>query len=139
MARILGLAVKRPRPGGEPYSELGFVAVTRGRGQGRGWTVGEGLRTLTDVLRLGGTPAVDQLRRFAQLALRRMWTMGLLTPADVAEVMAIQTAAGDVRTTPAPVSVVPFAMDYRPGSRIVSQPERQRIAKLVPVREVPFR
>jgi hypothetical protein len=114
LARILGFTTRRKGSG-----ELGFVAVTRGKGQGRGWKVKEGLRTVEDVLRVGGVEAVEQLRRLARQALARMWAFGLLTPSDIDEVTSVKRASGSLNPDMPTRTRVPFD-DYEPGRRVAA-------------------
>ena len=96
------------------------------------------MRSLTDVLLEGGQPAVDQLRAFARQAFRRFWSFGLLTEEDVAEVLAIRKADGEVRAAPAPARRVPFTMHAAPApaGRIAPTPPAPTQA---PARAIPFR
>ena len=114
VARLLGFTTKARR-----YVDLGFVAVTRGKGQGRGWRVKRGLGTLADVLDVGGPEAVEQLRKLARQAFTRMWRFGLLTDEDVRDVTSIRTADGELNPDPAPARAL-SCPDYREGSRITS-------------------
>ncbi len=109
VAKLLGFAVKSRR-----YTDLGFVAVTRGKGQGRGWRVKEPLRTLADVAHVGGVEAVEQLRKLARQAFSRMWLHGLLNREDVETVMATRTLQ---RPEDAPRPSLDLA-PYIPGSRV---------------------
>jgi hypothetical protein len=140
VAKLLGFTTRAGR-----YVDLGFVAVTRGRGQGRGWRVKEGLGTLADVLRVGGQPAVEQLRKLARQAFSRMWTFGLLTEEDVREVTAVRKADGYVVASHAPAHPVPFSAGYRDGSRIVTPVAAPRLShpninpNPAPARAIPFK
>ena len=116
VAKLLGFTTRAGR-----YVDLGFVAVTRGKGQGRGWRVTESLRTLADVLRIGGPEAVEQLRKLARQAFARMWAFGLLSQADVDEVTAVKKATGSLNQDLPTRTRVPFD-DYEPGSRIAATP-----------------
>jgi hypothetical protein len=109
VAKLMGFAVKAKR-----YTDLGFVAITRGKGQGRGWRVKEPLRNLADVVRVGGVDAVEQLRKLARQAFARMWLHGLLNREDVEEVMTTQTLQRPQDAARPPLDVVP----YVPGSRM---------------------
>jgi len=86
LVALLGLT-----PFAKRFPHVGFVAVTRGAGQGRGWKPGATLQSLAEVANLAGPVAVEQLRKLARQAFQRMWLQGLLTPQDVAEVMAIRS------------------------------------------------
>ncbi len=123
VAKLLGFAVKARR-----YTDLGFVAVTRGKGQGRGWRVKEPLRNLTDVVRVGGVEAVEQLRKLARQAFARMWLQGLLQRDDIEAVMATTTLQRPEDAPKPSLDVLP----YIPGSRVAAAHAAPAIAPSVP-------
>lgn len=122
VAKLLGFAVKAKR-----YTDLGFVAITRGKGQGRGWRVKEPLRSLADVARVGGPEAVEQLRKLARQAFSRMWLFGLLDRDDVETLMATKTLQRPPDAPKPSLDVAP----YVPGSRVGASPQASAIATAV--------
>ena len=119
VAKLMGFAVKAKR-----YTDLGFVAITRGKGQGRGWRVKEPLRNLGDVVRVGGVEAVEQLRKLARQAFARMWLHGLLGREDVEAVMATQTLQRPPDAPRPPLDL----QTYVPGSRVTAGPQAAAFA-----------
>ncbi len=115
LGKLLGFTVgKRDR------TPMGFIAAPRGGGK-RGGKAVRGMSTLADVAREGGEEAVEQLRRLARRTFARLWAYGLLTKDDVAEVMSVKRAEGDVSSAPAPARALSFLNDYRPGSQVTTR------------------
>jgi hypothetical protein len=129
VAKLLGFAVKARR-----YTDLGFVAVTRGKGQGRGWRVKEPLRSLLDVARVGGVEAVAQLRKLARQAFARMWLQGLLQRDDVEAVMATTTLQRPQDAPKPPLDVAA----YVPGSRVSGARPTPAMAPAAPPSKPPL-
>lgn len=107
LAKLLNMV-----PFARRFSEVAFVAVTKGPGQGRGWKPAGVLRTLQEVGQHAGPEAVSQLRAVALQGFERAWLQGLIVDTDVRRIMAMQSFP---RAVDAPVPPI-RPMAFQPGA-----------------------
>jgi hypothetical protein len=127
LVKLLGMI-----PFAKRFSEVAFVAETRGPGQGRGWKPVGALRTLQEVSTEAGPEAVAQLKRVALQGFQRAWLQGLISEADVASVTRIQSLP---RAVGAPIPEIrPMAFRLE-GSPVVASamPPARTLPPIVPM------
>lgn len=118
IVKLLGLA-----PLAKRYPDIAFIARSRAPGQGRGWKAVRSIRNLAELADVAGIAASEQLRQVAKLAFRRMWAQGMLSRADIEDVVSTVALHRPPDAPPRTLDVAPYVPPpYAPGSRLTANP-----------------